>query len=266
MFLLLNATSIRLPALHHVLEGLHSVQLLDGGRLTISEHLRAHPVASADLDLVQFVQDVQLCQVERGDAADHQTLTQLLQVKPPAAAFTPGGHSKLLAFGLQVIAQRVLLFSGHGAIADTRELGFDHPDGLRECTLGDAQAIEDARHGGVAAGHERLGPVVHVQHHAVRPFSQDVLAVPDRIVELERRVNDRMVPQQLLALILELTQLLGHVVLDACVPRDYFVEVCLLCNEVIPVEDVSHSESAAHRLERICRSNAFGSSADGSIP
>jgi len=102
LLFLLHAAGVDLPAFQLGLNRFNGRQLLNGTRLAVSEQLPVEFVACADFDCVEFVQDVQLSQVDGGDAADHLTLLQLHEVQPAAAPLAAGGHALLPTLSLKV--------------------------------------------------------------------------------------------------------------------------------------------------------------------
>lgn len=62
-------------------------------------------VVYADLDLVEVVENVQLCHGDGRVAVDHGREAEEGNVEPTATALAASGHAKLVADGLEVVAK-----------------------------------------------------------------------------------------------------------------------------------------------------------------
>ena len=138
----------------------------------------AQPVADAHLQFVQAVQHVQLGQRDAVDAAHGDGLAHHHRVEPAAAARPTGDGAELMAALAQPAADGVVQLRRERPGADARGVG-----------LGDAQHIVQ-RGGpqpgtrrrlprrGVRGGDERIGAMVHVQHHPLGALEQHPFAGP----------------------------------------------------------------------------------------
>ena len=90
------------------------------------------PIAGADFDLVEAVEDVELGQREAIDAADAHGLAHQHGIEPAAAARPSGHNAELLAPLAENPADLVLLLGGERSFADARRIG-----------LADAEHIAD---------------------------------------------------------------------------------------------------------------------------
>jgi len=75
----------------------------------------------------------------------------------------------------EVMADLILEFGGHGAVADPCDVGLGDPDDLVHVTGMNAGAMGGVATGGDRRGHERIGPLVDVEEAALGSFEDDAL-------------------------------------------------------------------------------------------
>ncbi len=149
----------------------------------------ADSVAGADLDPLEPVEHVDLGQRDAGDPADRGRLAHEHRVEPAAAAFAPRHRSEFAAACPQPLAGGPLWsiwgeFGREGAAPDPRGVSLDDAEHeARRRRSGSAPRA--ARPGDrVGRGDERIGPVIDVEQHALRPLEQDPPPAPPRLVEI----------------------------------------------------------------------------------
>src|SRR5512139_3498821 len=94
------------PARHLDVHGL-ALGVMVGADRRGRHLLTVEPVRHADLDRLQAVENVQLGYAHARHAVDLERAAQGHRVQPAAAALAPGGRSKLLAAGAELVAHSV---------------------------------------------------------------------------------------------------------------------------------------------------------------
>src|SRR5580693_9215194 len=138
-----------------------------------------HLVGHADRHPVQAGQHVQLGEEVAGDPVHPGRVPGDDGVEPAAAARPAGGHALLVA-----------QFGGERTLADPGRVRLDDADDRGDPGRADAGADAGAARGRRGRGHERVGPVVHVQHGGLRALEQNHLALIERPAEDQAGVRD----------------------------------------------------------------------------
>src|SRR5262245_56794359 len=170
------------PALHRLVDRLDAgLRPLRRGQMV--ELASVEPVAHANLELWQLVENVELGQRYAVDAAHFARLAHEACIEPAATARAPRDRAELDP-ALADQPSRLVLELG-------RERPLAHP---RRICLGDAENIVDGagpepRSGRglsrnrVRRGDERIGAVIDVEQSPLRALEQDALALPPLGVE-----------------------------------------------------------------------------------
>jgi len=96
--------------------------------------LAVEPVAGADLDRVEAVQDVELGQRQSVDAAGPDRLADQHGVEPAAAARTAGVGAELAATLADLAAGLVVLLGRERALADAGRIGLAQAEHIADRT------------------------------------------------------------------------------------------------------------------------------------
>src|SRR5262245_1842569 len=170
------------PAFHRLVDRLDaSLGPLRRGQMV--ELATVEPVAHANLELGQLVENVELGERDAIDAAHFPRLAHEARIEPAAPARTPRDRADLHP-ALADQPSRLVLELG-------RERPLTHP---RRVSLGDAENIVDGagpeprsgrglRRYRVRRRDERIGAVIDVEQSPLRALEQDALALPSLGVE-----------------------------------------------------------------------------------
>ena len=225
----------------------------------------ARLVGDAELEGVEPGQDIELGQRDLGDARDADRVSQRHQVEPPAPTLAPGRGAELVALLQHVLSRGVIEFGRERALADACHVRLgDAKDTVDACRT-DARPGAGRARDRVGRRHERVRPVVDVEHRPLRALKQHALACVERPVDQQPRVGDERpqtlgVAQDLLSHSrrvewLHLVELLQNFVL--LLKRD-----AQLAHQDAGVQKVLRPDAKACRLVLVTRPDAAAGRAD----
>ena len=154
----------------------------------LGQHAIADTIAGANVDRVQAVEHVELGQRQRVDAVDADRVADRHGVVPAAAARPPGRRAVLLTALPQSVADLAVQFRRQRTLADAGGVGLGDAEHAVNRLRRNAQAGARAADRGIRRCHVRIGPVIDVEHRALRALDQDAPAGAGRLVERDRHV------------------------------------------------------------------------------
>src|SRR5690349_21319704 len=110
-----------LPAFERLVDGLDP-RLLTLPRRKIIDHFAVEFVAGANLDLLEAIEDIELCERDPADAVIGNRLAHQHRVEPAATALAPGNRPELVTALAQELPDFILLFCREGPLADARRV------------------------------------------------------------------------------------------------------------------------------------------------
>ena len=147
-------------------------------------------VGDAHLDLIEFIEHVELGDRQAIEAVHLHRIAANHAVKPAAATATAGGGAVFPAPVAEVVIEAALQFGGEGALAHPGGVSLGHAN--HPVNQGRAHARPDAGSAGdrVRGRDVGVGAVVEVEQGALGALKQDVLAGPGRLVDRADAVDD----------------------------------------------------------------------------
>ncbi len=146
-------------------------------------------VGDADRDALDAGEGVELGEHEVGDAVDACGVAGDGCVVPAGATGAAGGGAELETALAQEFTPLVEQLRRERACADARGVGLHDADDAVDAVGADARTGGRASRGRVGGRDERVGAVVHVEHGGLAALEQHVLAVLQRLVQQQRRVD-----------------------------------------------------------------------------
>src|SRR5215469_9997247 len=148
-----------------------------------------HVVGHADRHPLQAGQHVELGEEVVGDPVDAGRVPGDDRVEPAGAAGPARGDAVLLAGLPQPLAFRAGELGRERARAHPGRVGLDDPDHLGDPGRPHPRARAGPARRGRRRGHERVGPVIHVQLGRLRALEQHHLLLVQRLVDDQARVG-----------------------------------------------------------------------------
>src|SRR5580704_19279837 len=147
------------------------------------------PIADADFDLVEAVEDVELGQRQTVDAARPHRLPHQHGIEPTAASRPAGHDAEFLAAFTQHSADLVLLFRGERTLADPRRIGLAYAEHIADRAWSEPRSCRRLRRYRIRGCDKWIGAMIDIEQCALSAFKQDALALaaflikelPDRI-------------------------------------------------------------------------------------
>ena len=184
-----NAFGRFVPALQfriHALDGFEAAHV--GGHGV--DELAVDLVSGADGNFVERVEHVKLRYYQPLRSIDLVRVAQQGQIEPAAAARATGYGAEFLAARAQKLAGFVEDFCREWAFADAGDVGFGDADDGADACRADAGSGDSSACGGGGGCHERVRPVVDVEHRSLCAFKHDAATFIDGFVQQVGRVGD----------------------------------------------------------------------------
>src|SRR6516164_4932263 len=139
--------------------------------------LAVQPVADADLDRVEAVENIELGQRQPVDAAGPDRLAHQHRVEPAAASLAPGVDTELPAPAADLFADLVVKLSRERPLADPGRVGLANAEHIADPTRSDAGSGRRLRRHRVGGRDVGVSAVVDIEKRALGALEQDALAL-----------------------------------------------------------------------------------------
>src|SRR5271170_6511982 len=106
------------------------------------------------------------------------------RVEPSDAPWAAGSGAEFLALLAQALAQVALDLAWEGAAAHSCCVGLTDAQHRLQSSRWETRAGERSTGHAIGRGHVRIGPVIDIEHHAVRAFEQNTLAGFERRIHI----------------------------------------------------------------------------------
>ena len=156
----------------------------------VLEALAVRLVGDADLDGLERVEDVELCEGDLRERVEPDGLARHHGVEPPAPAAASGVGPELVAALDEQVAGLVAELGRERARAHPGDVGLGDPDDPVDVARSESRAGAGAPGDGVRRRHEGIGAVVEVEEGCLGPFHQDVAAGGEGVVDDAHGVAD----------------------------------------------------------------------------
>src|SRR5690606_17076437 len=163
------------PARQRFIDRLHARLRAHGGR-QIVDALAVKFIGDADLDFVETIQNIKLCQRDSGDAGGTNRLANDHGIEPAAATLATRYHAKFMTLGAEELTDFVVEFGRERTFANARRIGLGNAEYIANSCRTKARTGSSLTGNRVGGCHERIGAVVVVEQCALRAFEQDAVA------------------------------------------------------------------------------------------
>src|SRR5712664_248096 len=147
-------------------------------------------VAHANLNLPLRVKHIQLRNHQRINPIDHFRVPQHLQIQPAAAPWPPRNRAKLFPARAHFLRIQVRHLRRKRSAAHARRVRLGNTQHVFELRRRHAHACRSTPRSRARRCHERVRPVIDVQHRSLRAFEQHRLPFVQRAVHQFRGVAD----------------------------------------------------------------------------
>ena len=171
-----------LPALQHLVNRLDP-RLRTLRSRQIVDLMPIQPVADADFHFVEPVEHVQLRQRDAVDAAHLHRLAHQAGVEPAAAAWPAGHCAELMAALAEKPADLIDLLGGEGPLTHAGGIGLGDAEHMGHRTRTKTRTRCRLCRNRIGRGHERVSPVIDVEHRSLGALEQDPPAVAALLIE-----------------------------------------------------------------------------------
>ena len=160
-------------ARHGDVNGLASCE---GGsrRRQFGDLLAVEFVSDANLQFVEPTKHVKFGQGQTGEPVDALGVSHDDGVKPAAATLSAGRGTEFMTNRAHVFTRLIVEFGGHGAVADTRNVGLRDADDVLHVAGVDACAVGGVAPRGDGGGYVGEGALVNVEKTTLCAFKDDI--------------------------------------------------------------------------------------------